>query len=446
MEKDQDIKRGVDFQMRLGQTTTRISRAFLWWKGGGLGQRTFFFLAIVWILNFIIVFPIFGKDLTQVYSTSAFLVLVSGFFKHFLFLKQQLFFSLLTFFSFTFAPISFYLFVRKIAMRHEITALIATLFFILPNPFFYNVPILVAALIRGDAAHVATISFVPFFLLYVQTFISSGAAILFFMTAIGTAYIAIVSPFALFNFVIIFAVLTMAEGFQGNLRIKLLRAFFVLVSASALSFFWYYPNMIIKIISLSHIQYAIGKFVGVLPVAIPIIPIAGVLSFLIFDRRERLKPVFVSLSLFLIYLTLYGISSHLNVSGIFTKERYLPELVLSSAFFFAIVFIPLTGLIIKHLLNRLKGKFAFSGFILMIIFVIAAVIFWTFQGIGIVHTYIQSEKVVYSYNDAREVAGPRGLVDPSDFTSIFASLVSLTTFFFLMYIVRRYPMSLRRGR
>ncbi len=445
MEKDQDIKRGVDFEMRFGRATKRINKAFLWWRGGPLGQRTLIFIVIAWALNFVIIFPIFSKDLTHAYSGSVFLTLVSELFQRFFLIKQQLFFSLLTAFSITFAPISFYLFVRKIAMRHEITALIATLIFILPNPVFNNVPILVAALLRGDGAHIVAISFIPFFLLYIRSFISSGATVFFFTTAIIIASIAVVSPFATFNLLIMMAVLTLAEGFQGNLRIKLIRAFFLLLTAGALSFFWYYPNMIIKILSLSHIQYSIGKFTGILPAAIPIIPIAGVLSFLIFDRREILKPVFVSLSFFLIYLAFYGVSSHLNVSGIFTAGRYLPELVLSSSFFLAVLFIPLTEFVIRLFLKKLKGKTAFYAAVIIAIFFIVIIGFLSFQGIGIVHKYIQSEKVLDRYYNSN-TAGSRGFVDINDPTSIFASLVSLITFFFLMYIVRRYPMSLKRGR
>jgi hypothetical protein len=442
MEK-QDIKRGVDFETRVGETAMQISQAFLWWRGGRLNQRTLFFLALVWILNFIIVFPIFGKNLTQAYSSSTFLVLISEFFHRFLNLPQHFFFSILTFFSFTFAPVSFYLFVRKIAMRHEITALIATLLFILPNPFFNNVPILVAAILRGDGAHVLAISFIPFFLLYVQTFISTGAPVLFFMTAIGIAYIAIISPFAVFNLVLCFGVLTIAEGFQGNLRIKLIRAFILLLTASALAFFWYYPSMILKIVALSHIQYTITKFLGILPAAIPVVPVAGALSFLIFDRREKLKPIFVSLSLFFIYLTFYGVSSQLEISGIFTADRYLPELTMFSSFFLAILFILLVELIIRHLLPKLKGKIAFFGFIFLITFGTALVGFLTFQGIGIVHIYIQSEQIVDHYNEG--VGTLRGFIDWRDFTSIFAGIVSMLTFLFLIYILRRYPTSLRRG-
>jgi hypothetical protein len=203
--------------------------------------------------------------------------------------------------------------------------------------------------------------------------------------------------------------------------------------------------MIKKILFLPHIQYAVRKFAAILPAAIPIIPVAGILSFLIFDRREILKPVFVSLSFFLIYLTLYGVSSHLNVSGIFTAERYLPELVLSASFFSAVLFIPLTEFVIRFLLKKLKGRLVFCATIVIVIFFTAIIGFLSFQGIRIVHTYIQSEKMLDSYYNS-SIAGSRGFVDVNDPTSIFASLVSLATFFFLIYIVRRYPMSLKRGK
>lgn len=442
MENNADIKRGVDFEARAGKGSLSLRQVFGWWNGGRFSRKTLLFLSIVWVMNLIIILPIFGRDLTMSYSSSAFLVLISDFLKRFLHVPQHYFFSVLTFFCFTFAPVSFYLFVRKMAMRHEVTALIATIFFILPNPFLANAPILVAAVLKGEGAHVFTIVYVPFFLLYVQSFISTGAPSLYFLTAIGISTIAIISPFSLLNFLIFFGVLLIAEGFQGNLRIKLIRSVMLLFTAGALSFYWYYPSIILKFASLSYVQSAFAKFLGILPAAIPIIPVAGALSFLIFDRREKLKPIFVSLSLFLIYLTFYLVSNQLDVGSIFSADRYLPELILSVSFFLAIIVIFITGFIFRQLTSKLEGSLAFFGTVVLITFVVALVGFLAFQGVGIVHNYIESEKIVESYSAG--VTSNRGLVDLHDITSIFATIVSTATFIFLIFILRKYPSYLER--
>lgn len=437
MENIADVKRGLDFEMRAGKRSFPLRRAFGWWKGGKFSQKTVIFLAVIWILNFIIVMPIFGKNLTHAYSYSPYLALVSDFLRKTIHLSPSAFFSILTFMALTFAPVSFYLFVRKIAMRHEITALIAVLLFILPNPFLDNVPVLVSAILKGEGVHVLIIAFIPFFLLYVQSFISTGISTLYLVTAIGISLIAIISPFSLFNFLIFLGVLIIAEGFQGNLRIKLIRACILLFTAAALSFYWYYPTMIVGFLELSYVKFAIAKITGILPAAIPIIPVAGSLSFLIFDRREKLKSFFVSLSLFLIFLSFYWVSNLLSIGGLFSADRFLPEFMLSLSFFLTIIFIFLTELFIRNVLPKIRGRVAYFGLVVLITFGIGVVGFLTFQGVMSVHDYIQSEKIVDSYRDG--VVSVRGLVNLHDISSIAASLVSLATFILLMIIIRKYP-------
>src|SRR5947209_7195500 len=130
MENQEDICRGVSFETRLGHEKLRLRQAFGWWKGGRLGQRTLLFISIIWILNFVLIFPVFGRNMTPAYSSSSFLVLISLFCQRFLHIPQFFFFGVLTFCSLTFAPVSFFLFVRKIVMRHEVTAFIAAILFI----------------------------------------------------------------------------------------------------------------------------------------------------------------------------------------------------------------------------------------------------------------------------------------------------------------------------
>jgi hypothetical protein len=435
--ENQDIRRGIDFENRFGQTAWHISHAFSWWQGKKLNGKSFIFIISVFIINLLIIYPLFGRDLTKAYTSSAFLLLVSQFFQAVFHLPKQVLFSFLTIVSLSFVPVSFYLFVRRMALRHEFTALLATLILILPNPFFYNTPILVNALLHGDGAHVLVFSSLPLLLLYVQAFFAKGIPLLGFLSVITTAFIAIVSPFMLFNLVIFYSVLVLAEGFQGKLRLKLLRYFFLLLSSGALCLFWYYPNLFTRIVFLKHVQFAFVKFTSIMPLAIPIIPVAGALAFLLFDRREKLKPIFVGLSLFLVYMTLYATSAQLNISGIFTADRYLPELVFSASFFLSMLFVLLSELIIRNTLLRENRMSVLFLSIACASFGLAMVVLLTVRGIGIVHEYLDGVSIENNYSGG--IGTIHRVFDIRDVSSIIASLISVGTLLFLLFLVKKYP-------
>jgi hypothetical protein len=227
------------------------------------------------------------------------------------------------------------------------------------------------------------------------------------------------------------------EGFQGKLRLKLVRLFFLLVAGIALSFFWYYPHVLTKIIILSHVQSAWSQFQSVLPLAIPVIPVAGALSFLIFDRREKLKPIFISLSLFVCYLSLYSVSSDLNISGIFTADRYLPELVFCSSFFLSILLVLLIELSLRSVLPKIKGKFASFVLTALVTFSVVVVGFLTLRGVTIVHAYIVRGVVVDHYQVGIGNIAP--VFDWRDPSSLIADFISVATLLLLLYFVRKYP-------
>jgi hypothetical protein len=436
--ENQDIKRGVDFETRFGEQSRALDSAFLWWRGEKFNKKTVIFLSLLFTINFIIVFPILGKDFSPSYASSSVLLAIAGFLKY-LFISPQFFFSILTLLALCLAPINFYLFVRRVAMRHEITAFLASLFFIIPNPFFGQVPITVTAFLQGDGAHALVFSFLPLFLLYVQAFLKTGIPALAVLCVIGTAAIAVISPFAAFNLLIILFILTIAEGFLGSLRVKLLRLVFLLFGSSLLASFWYYPNVLSKIAVLSHVKFAFDKFTSLLPLAVPIIPVAGALSFLIFDRREKLNPVFISTALFLSYFSLYNVSRDLAMNGVFTADRYGLELGFSSAFFAAILCILLTELGIQKLLPKIERSQALR-LLLSLQFISALLIgFFTLQGFAMVQK-VAEQKIVANQFTAG-IGGIKRTFSITDFTSLLWLFISLATLFCLFYILSKYSSS-----
>lgn len=432
--ENQDIKRGIDFENRVGQTAWHVGYAFRWWQGTSLNRKSWIFIWLGFAINLVLIYPIFGKDVSAAFSSSSFLLLLASFFKIVFRIPERFFLGFLTDLSLISLPVTYYLFVRKIVLRHEFTAVLATLLLILPNPFFYNTPILVNALLNGDGAHVVVFAFLPLLLLYVQSFLAKGIPIWGFLTALATAMVAIISPFAALQLIIFYLVLVVAEGFQGNLRVKLMRVLFLFMACAGLCFFWYSPSVLLKILVLEHVQYALGKFSSVLPLAIPILPVAGALSFLIFDRREKLKPIFIGLALFLIYLTLYGVSNGLNISGVFTADRYLPELVFVSALFLSILFVLLTELAVRNFLPRMKPELVSLVMTALISFGFVFVILLTFRGVGIVHAYLR-QGIVSSHCEC----GIGGVARVFGWGDIVASLVSLGTLVGLVILVRKFP-------
>lgn len=428
--ENQDIKRSIDFENRfLENGVTRFRHAFAWWRGRKLNKTTLLFILVIFVINLFITYPLFERDVSVSFSSSVFLLL-AGILDNAHIMSKSQFFSMLLIFSITFAPISYYLFVRKTAMRHELIALVATLFYILPNPLSNGGSVLSEAILNGDGAHVFVFSFLPLFLLYVRAYISTGVKAWGFIAAIVTAVVAVISPFATFNLLIIFAVITISEGFFRDLREKFSRLLFLLASSFLLSFFWYYPNVIGKIIVLEHVSYTIDKVVSILPLAIPIIPVAGLLLFLVFDRREKLKPVFLAISFFLIYISLYLVSRDLNITGIFTSDRYLLEVAFGASYLFAMIFIVVIELMIRSYIPKIKNDIL----LFFSIFIASALIFLfgAFAIVGVIkgQEHLTKQPIVNSYKSG--IGNIGRTFNFNDGISVLPTGVSVLTFIFLL--------------
>lgn len=436
---NQKVKRGIDFGNRVGESilTETYRKSLSWWRGGKLDKRTLVFVLIVFILNLIIISPLLNRNVTSSFSSSAAFKIIANIIETVFLLRREAFFSFITVFSLAISPITFYLFVRKIALRHELTAFVATLIFISPNPFFDYTPSLGAAVIYGDGAHAVVFSFLPLFLLYVESFIATGIPILGVITAVGTAIIAILSPFVMFNLLVIYPMLTIAEGFLGNLRIKILRMIFLFVAAFGLSLFWYFPTFFSRGILLTHVVYAIDKSFSLFPLLIPIIPIFGALFFLVFDRRRRLKPIFIGLSLLIIYAMLFITSKDVMIGGIFTPERYRIELAFSGALTSALVFIIVGETAVRSIVLKTRQKSV------RVLTIILTALFSCIMA-AIIITAVYSSRLFMTLEPIRKsdgvgVGSIMRIIQPTDIPSALMDIVSLSTFLLLIYILKSYP-------
>lgn len=440
------VRRGIDFSNRIGEgkLSDTYRKSLAWWKGGKLNKKTLIYLSIVFILNFIIIIPLIGRNITNSFVSSAVFMLIADIFEKFFYIHKDIYFKIITIISLSLSPVTFYLFVRKIALRHELTAFIATLIFILPNPFFNYTPSLGAAVIYGDGAHAVIFSYIPLFLLYVESFISTGIPVLGVLTAVGTAIIAILSPFTMFNLLLIYPLLTLAEGFLGNLRIKILRLIFILLSAFGLSLFWYFPTFFSRGILLTHVVYAFEKSMSLFPLLIPIIPVFGALFFLIFDRRRRLKPIFIGIVLLIIYLTLFNTSKQVLMGGIFTPERYRIELTFAGSITLALIVIIISETVVRELIRKYKHKrvklikYTISFAILFILGLVCAVSVYS----SFLFMLLEPMRI----SSGEGVGSLIRIFRFNDIPTLLMDFISLGTFLFLLYILKSYPSIQKRGQ
>ncbi len=445
METPVGIKRGIDLTNRAwqGDFAGNLQKTFAWWRGGKFNRTTALLLTVIFFLNLFLVFPIFQRNVTSSFS-SASLVFLAEALSHLGILQKGLFFSILTFIALSFSPISFYLFVRRMALRHELIAFLATIFFILPNPISGGDLPLVSVILNGDGAHAFAFAFIPMLLLYIQAFITTGASVWGVISAFFIAVVTIISPFAFFNLLIIAVVIAVADGFLGSLRIKLTRFLFLIVSSLLLSFFWYSPHVVGRIFVLSHVKHAMSKFSSVAPIFIPIIPVVGALSFLVFDRREKLRPFFVGISLFLIYFSLFSISKSVRTNGVFTADRYIVELSFASSFLFAIVFVLLAEFLVRNFLLRVKHSVVYFVSIVLLSSVAGFLVLSLFVSIKSAQTTIIHRTINNTYNVG--IGNIREIYGIHDIGGIVAIVVSLVTFCSLVLTVKKFPSAMLKSK
>lgn len=426
IEGYEDIKRGVHIQDRIAsngkETSTEKFIALL--EGGKFGGWALSFLVILSIINLLLILPVLKINFSPSYNSAA-LTMAANFIASFGIITKEQFFLGLTIFAFVVVPISIYLFVRKNVFKNDLAAFLSALFFILPTPFMKNGMPLIGTLLSGDGGHVFAFAFIPLVLLAMQHYISTGIFSYGVLSAMGAAAIAVISPFAFFNLLIIFTILSIAEGFVGGFRMKLSRAPFVVLSSLALAFFWYYPNLMAQIVTIDHVVLTFKKSLAVLPLAIPALPIAGTISFIVFDRREKLRPVFVGIALLLSYWALFSFSKNINLSGIFTPSRYEVELTFAAAFFIAFVVSALNQYFLKRYVLLKTSKLMSALYFLVATCFIAFLIFASYMSIDTVRLTVSNQVISQQYHIG--IGSFTRVFTPGDTSTLLAGSLSFFT-------------------
>lgn len=422
--EDQNIRRGIDLANRLGESgiAHTLNKSFSWWSGGKLNKNSFLFIAVLSFIHLVIVYPVLWQDTTYTYASSSLSLL--GELLQNIGIAKSVFFGFLTIVAVSFAPLNFYLFVRKMVLRHDLTALLATLIYILPNPLLNYDMSIASRFLAGDGAHAFVFSFIPLFLLYVHAYITTGVSAWWVMSIAGTAFVGIISPFAFFNLVIMFFVLAISDGFLGKLRIKVMRVVNIILYAFLISLFWHIPNIFTNPYVVDNINRALGKFWSVFPLAIPAIPVFGTIFFLVFDRREKLKPIFIGLSLLIIYYTLYYFSNNVGITGLFNAERYALELSFAMSFLLSILAVLFLEYMTRRYILTLKNKNVVYTSLFIGIVVIGGLIVVFIANIGTIHEAIDLQKEIIAQ---RKVPTALPILFQLSIPSILASVISLGT-------------------
>lgn len=433
----QKIKRGIDFGNRVGSRRAKLDDNFPWWDEKSWSKTTFFFLSIVFLVNAYLVYPLFQQDIQAAFTSSAILT-VTYFVEALKLATKEQFLVFVTMSAVFFAPVSVYFFVRKIS-GHELAAFLATMIFILPNPLSREGLPLVGLILQGDGAHALMFAIMPFLILLAQSFISTGISVYGVMAAIVTAGFAIISPFALFNVLILFLITFVGESFLGSVRVKTGRMLFLVASSFALAAFWYFPNVFVKILSIDHVGVSVSRIVNSLPLAIPLVPVIGTVSFLIFDRRAKLKPLFIATAIVAVYYCLFLSSRVLKISGLFTAERYLPELILGLGFLASAILAPALEVAVRKLMAKSRILLAFC----MATAIFASLLFLK-NSITIfdsVHKSIQQARIRSVAN--KGIGSLARGSEVKNLPSVTATSISFATLLLFLFIIIRHPAILR---
>ncbi len=105
---------------------------------------------------------------------------------------------------------------------------------------------------------------------------------------------ALTSPIGLLVLTTFMVVITFSEMLLGRGRLKFFRFLIVILLAGGFSAFWYHPKFVILTIQSSQGQFVKKTIFNLLPVSFFLMPVLGVIGFLLFENRPQLQPMFIA--------------------------------------------------------------------------------------------------------------------------------------------------------
>ncbi len=235
-------------------------------------------------------------------------------------------------------PLTFYFFVYLLTKR-QLPAFLTGLLTILPfNPLSLNPPNrLVSALVDKDGGHIISLTFIPLTALLFLKYIKTNKSLWLIFFEISVIMLSLVSLFSLYVLVTFMVFMTLSEmliGMGKHKLVQFLKALGVAVVLSAVV----YNKFLLTIMISSEGKTTIAVFLNFLPLMFFIVPVFGTFAFLIFDRRPQLQPLFLALTLSLVFGLLHFVRVTFADITILESQRYAAETSLAVAFFIGLSF------------------------------------------------------------------------------------------------------------
>lgn len=314
------------------------------------------FALTLFLLNLIFLWPFFGQNYPHASFSAPVLPLLSqalDFLSPLSFNQAVGFFILL---SFPLASLTWYAFFKRFSSSSLLTFLSGLIFLL---PWFF-LPRFTLFWQKGDGIHALGFAVLPLVGIILGKFLRAGSFNLFLASFLGVSLISLISPFSLLNLYLFFFILTCSEMLLGQARIKILRFLVVCLFAQGFASFWYHPYSLLSLFKSGPGQEVFSSFWRLIPISFFTIPVLGAFSFLIFDRKPHLQPLFFSLTFTVLYFALVVAESFGGYLPFPVPARFFPEFYVGLSFLLAILIIFLIGLPRKILnLGKIHPRLAF---------------------------------------------------------------------------------------
>lgn len=276
-----------------------------------------------------------------------------------------------------------------------VIAWISPLFSVSTKSFPLSLPSLVAlGFIVSDSAHIIGLLLTPIPLYYSLKFLRKPLFPYFLTAIISVSFVGLISPFSLLNLFILSLIFGFSEVMLGEGRLKFVRLITITLCGIFLTSFWYHPGFVLSLLNTQSWLSTIASLSALAPLLFFVIPVASIVSFLIFDRKPQLQPLFLSLAITIVYGLIHFSESTLG-TRVAVPFRFLPEYALGTSFLLGVVIVNSAYLLTVFVLKKSAGNYRwlpllpyilssfFLGFILISIIINLADFISTVQSINL---------------------------------------------------------------
>ncbi|MBI4058506.1 hypothetical protein HY408_01935 [Candidatus Gottesmanbacteria bacterium] len=213
-------------------------------------------------------------------------------------------------------------------------------------------------LAEGDGAHMIGLSLIPFAAASFQEYLRTGIKGKHYLTILLSFSTVLISFFSFSVLLVFLFYMTTAEALVSEGRVKFVRFIktaFILGFGTCLI----YNISLIRILLSETGLGTIAVLQNFFPLTFFLVPVFGTFSFLIFDRRPNLQPIFISGSLALTFGILYFVGTSFVDTQVVNQTRYGVEFSFGQSFFISIIgAIIFNEIRIGHLLQRVPSLYS----------------------------------------------------------------------------------------